>query len=181
MMLETPRLVLRPVRPHDHATLHGMFIQPGVRRFVFDDEIVTLEQVTEIIQTSGDLFRTQQFGLWLARPSPASAAGDAPIGFGALWHFRDPPELELLYGVADAEVGLGYGREIARAVIDYGFTTLHMPAIRASTDAAHVASRRLLEALDFSFDRQAVVGALDTVFYSLRNPSVTTGPGAEIT
>jgi len=181
MTLETPRLVLRPVRPPDHAMLHAVFTQPGVRRFVFDNEIVSLEQVTEIIRTSGDLFRTQQFGLWLARRASESAAREGPIGFGGLWYFRDPPELELLYGVADAELMQGYGREIARAIIDYGFTTLQMPEIRASTDAGHVASRRLLDALGFNFERLAVIGALDTAFYSLRNPSVLTGPGPETT
>jgi ribosomal-protein-alanine N-acetyltransferase len=181
MTLETPRLVLRPVRPQDHAMLHALFTQPGVRRFVFDDEIVTLEQVTEIIRTSGDLFRTQQFGLWLARRVSGSAAGEDPIGFGALWYFRDPPELELLYGVTDAELKQGYGREIARGVIDYGFAALHMSEIRASTDAAHLASRRLLAALGFSFERQAMVAGLDTAFYSLRNPGVLMGPGPETT
>ena len=176
MILETSRLILRPVRPQDHARLHALFTQPGVRRFVFDDEIITAEQATEIISTSGELFRSQQFGLWLAQRKMDTAATD-PIGFGAFWFFRDPPELELLYGVADEHLKQGYGREIARAVTEYGFTTLAMPEVRASTDAAHTASRRLLEALEFTYDRQAVVGELDTVFYSLRNSRVLGGSG----
>jgi [ribosomal protein S5]-alanine N-acetyltransferase len=110
--------------------------------------------------------------LWLARPRSEAAATTPPIGFGAFWHFRDPPELELLYGVADAHVKQGYGREIAHAVVEYGFTTLGMREIRASTDAAHAVSRRLLDALGFTFERQAVVGGLDTAFYSLRNSRV---------
>lgn len=167
MTLETERLVLGPVRPRDHAALHALFTQPGVRRFVFDDQIITLEQATEIIKTSGELFRTQQYGLWLARPKAATADA-APTGFGAFWHFRDPPELELLYGVADGQIQRGYGREIARAIVDYGFTTLGMAEVRASTDAAHAASRRVLDALGFSFERRADAGGLDTVYYALR-------------
>ena len=177
MILETARLVLRPVRPQDHGALHALFTQPGVRRFVFDDQIITPEQTTEIICTSGDLFRTERFGLWLARRQSDSPAADGPIGFGGLWHFRDPPELELLFGVADAEVKQGHGREIARAVVDYSFATLRMDELRASTDASHAASRHLLETLGFTFERQAVVTGLDTVFYSLRNSRVLTGPG----
>jgi len=177
MILETARLVLRPVRPQDHAGLQAIFTQPGVRRYVFDDEVITAEQTTEIICTSGDLFRTQQFGLWLARRQSEPVASEDPVGFGALWYFREPPELELLYGVADAELKQGYGHEIARAVVNHGFATLRMPEIRASTDAAHAASRRLLDALGFTFERQAIVGKLDTAFYSLRNSRVLTGPG----
>jgi ribosomal-protein-alanine N-acetyltransferase len=176
MILETPRLVLRPVRPQDHARLHALFTQPGVRRVVFDDEIISAEQATEIISTSGELFRSQRFGLWIAQRKMDPAAPD-PVGFGAFWYFRDPPELELLYGVADEQLKQGYGREIARAVVEYGFTTLAMPEVRASTDAAHTASRRVLDALEFTCERQAVVGELDTVFYSLRNFRVPEGPG----
>jgi ribosomal-protein-alanine N-acetyltransferase len=102
-------------------------------------------------------------GLWLARPRN----DDTLIGFGAFWFFRDPPELELLYGVADAEVGRGYGREIAGAVVDYGIRQLAMPIVRASTDAAHQRSRQLLEDLGFAFERRATVAGLDTAFYTL--------------
>jgi [ribosomal protein S5]-alanine N-acetyltransferase len=176
MILETARLALRPVTPADHAGLHGLFTQPGVRRFVFDDQIITSEHTEAIVGKSEDLFRTAQYGLWLARPRSEAAATTPLIGFGAFWHFRDPPELELLYGVADAHVKQRYGREIAHAVVEYGFTTLGMREIRASTDAAHAMSRRLLDALGFTFERQAVVGGLDTAFYSLRNSRVLTGP-----
>ncbi|HUE89913.1 MAG TPA: GNAT family N-acetyltransferase [Vicinamibacterales bacterium] len=169
MTIETARLVLRPVTPEDHAALHALFTQPGVRRFVFDDRIVPPEQVTDIIGTSTELFRTQRFGLWLARPKTEAAAATPPTGFGAFWYFREPPELELLYGVADAAVRQGYGREIARAIVDYGFATLAMADVRASTDACHRASRRLLEELGFAFERQAVAGGLDSAFYVLRN------------
>jgi ribosomal-protein-alanine N-acetyltransferase len=159
-VLDTGRLTLRPVSSANHAGLHALFTQPGVRRFIFDEEIVPPEQTSEIISRSEELFRTRRFGLWLA-----GLAGLA-IGFGGFWYFRDPPDLELLYGVGDAHVKQGYGREIARAVVHYGFTTLEMPEIRASTDAAHAESRRLLQDLGFVVERQAVVGGLETVFFA---------------
>lgn len=103
--------------------------------------------------------------MWLARRRPSRAE---VVGFGAFWFFRDPPELELMFGLADEWCGHGYGREIARAIVEYGFDVLQMLAIRASTDAAHADSRRLLEDLGFARERQAVVTGLDTVFYELR-------------
>ena len=132
-----------------------------MRRFIFDDELIAAEQTADIIARSCALFATERFGLWLAH----TPADRALVGFAAFWYFRDPPELELLYGVADACTGRGYGREIARAVVAHGFDALKMPAIRASTDATHARSRALLEALGFRFERQAVVAGLDTVFY----------------
>jgi ribosomal-protein-alanine N-acetyltransferase len=166
-VIHTGRLRLRPVVPADQPALHALFTQPGVRRFIFDDEILTVGRTEEIIRTSGNLFARENRGLWIAQMLDT----DTPIGFGALWYFRDPPELELLYGVGDDYLKNGYGREIAGAVVDYGFGILRMPSIRASTDAAHVDSRRLLRDLQFIFERRAVVGGLDTVFY-VRHASV---------
>jgi ribosomal-protein-alanine N-acetyltransferase len=162
------------VTADDHACLHAIVTQPGVRRYMFDDQIVPPERITELIQTSRSLFAKHGFGLWLARRRPSvvgqdlSPGGTHVIGFGAFWFFRDPPELELLYAVADDHIGKGYGREIARAIVRYGFETLQMSSIRASCDAVHADSRRLLEDIGFVFERQAVVGGLDTVFYELR-------------
>lgn len=160
--IHTGRLVLRPVIHADLTALHTLFTQPGVRRFIFDDEILTTERTADLIRTSSELFDRERFGLWIA----LRREGRVPIGFGAFWYFRDPPELELLYAVGDDHLKQGYGREIARAVIDYGFRVLRMPAIRASTDAAHADSQRLLESLQFTLERRAVVNGLDTVFYA---------------
>jgi hypothetical protein len=54
-----------------------------------------------------------------------------------------------------------------------------MSTIRASTDAAHAASRRLLEELGFELERQEVVAGLDTVFYSVSPSVATRGSGHE--
>jgi ribosomal-protein-alanine N-acetyltransferase len=89
------------------------------------------------------------------------------VGFGGFWHFREPPELELLYGVGEVAWNRGFGTEIARAVIQYGKQPLCMRTIRASTDAANTPSVRVLEKLGFSFVHRAVAAGLDTVFYAI--------------
>jgi ribosomal-protein-alanine N-acetyltransferase len=169
MNIETERLVLEPVAPADRPAVHEMFTEPGVRRIIFDDVILAPEQTAEIIGKSVSLFEASRFGLWLARTKasmPQSAR--ALVGFGGLWYFRDPPELELLYGVRDAQLKRGYGREIARALVGHAAGTLGMPELRASTHPSHADSRRVLDDLGFRFERHAVVGGLDTVFYTKR-------------
>jgi ribosomal-protein-alanine N-acetyltransferase len=166
--------LLTPVGSEDRARLHAIFTLPGVRHFLFDDEVLPPARTAEIVDTSVKLRAERGLGLWIAEPSAPSDPSDpsAPsphsVGFGGFWFFREPPELELLYGVVDDEVGRGYGREIASALIHYGFETLHMSAIRASCDAAHRASRRVLDALGFSLERVEAVGGLATAFYEMR-------------
>ena len=166
MTLASERLVLRPVAPTDHAALHGMFVQPGVRRIVFDDQVIPPEQTAGFIATSQRLFETERVGLWTAQLKPGLGGDDVSlVGFGGLWYFRDPPELELLYGVGDNQTKRGYGREIARTITDYGFKVLGMREIRASTHPAHHNSRRVLDDLGFVVERESVVDGIDTVFY----------------
>src|SRR5262245_39975595 len=109
--LTTERCVLHPIKAGDAAMLHALWSSPGVRRFLWDDEIIPMARTQEAIARSMQSFEQRRFGLWGAKPCD----GAHLIGFAGLWWFRDPPELELLYGIAEEEWGHGYATEIARA------------------------------------------------------------------
>jgi ribosomal-protein-alanine N-acetyltransferase len=161
--LETARLRLTPVTAADVAELHALWSTPEVRTFLWDGEIIPLDRTTSIATESARLFATHGFGLWAAR-----LCGDAEIAaFGGLWYFRDPPELELLYGVAAERWRRGLATEMAGAVVSYAFQALGHQVIRASTDAGNTASVRVLEKLGFALERRALTGGLDTLFYQL--------------
>jgi ribosomal-protein-alanine N-acetyltransferase len=161
--LKTSRCSLRPISGADLARLHEMWTSPGVRRFLWDDEIIPLSEARLALERSEQLFRDRAHGLWgLWLPDPP-----ALIGFAGLWPFRDPPQLELVYGLAESHWGQGYATEAARAIVAYCFASLDMPVVCASTDAGNAASIRVLDRLGFHFERRATVGGLDTVFYEL--------------
>jgi ribosomal-protein-alanine N-acetyltransferase len=151
----------RPIS-EDHAEqLHAVWSSPGVRRFLWDDEVITIERTRIAIETSQRLFGEHAFGLWGVWPT----ASPNLIGFCGLWSFREPPNLELLYGIAESLWGQGYATEVAHAVMTYCFDSLDMPVVRASTDAANAASMRVLEKLGFACVRRIMVGGLNTAFY----------------
>lgn len=163
--LRTRRAILRPIDAADRDTLHALFTDPVVRRYLWDDEVISVEQVVEVTGESERLFRESGAGLWLAwrssseshlveDRSPESAAGlespeltALPAGFTGFWYFHEPPELELIYGVTPSMHGQGIAGEIARAVIDYAFAELGHARIQASMDAPNVASIRVAEKL----------------------------------
>jgi [ribosomal protein S5]-alanine N-acetyltransferase len=163
IQLTTARCVLRPLRAADASDLHRLWSSPGVRRYLWDGEVIPFAQTADVIERSERLFDQHGYGIWGAW----STASQTLIGFTGLWLFRDPPELELLYGVDEQFWGQGYAPEIAQAVIEYCFETLDLRAVRASTDVPNVASIRVLEKLGFRFVRRGLVGTLDTVFYGL--------------
>lgn len=175
--LTTTRCLLRPVTAADLDPLHRLWSSAGVRRFLWDDEVIPTGRAAEAIDQSERLFREHRFGVWGAW-MPAGRADDFASrrpgtprelrAFTGLWPFREPPEIELVYGVAEPLWGQGVATEIARAVIEHCFGTLDMASVRASTDAANGASIRVLEKLGFARLRRTIAGGLDTVFYELR-------------
>src|SRR5688572_14619101 len=110
--LHTSRLTLAPLRPNDAAELHEIWTAPGVRRFLWDDEVIPAEQTAGLVETSAALFADRGLGLWGARLCDASSRLSF-AGFAGYWFFRDPPELELLYGVAEPLWGRGLATELA--------------------------------------------------------------------
>jgi RimJ/RimL family protein N-acetyltransferase len=54
------------------------------------------------------------------------------------------------------------------SIVRYAFETLALPDVRASTHPLHIDSRRVLEALGFVCERQAVAAGIDTVFFIQR-------------
>jgi ribosomal-protein-alanine N-acetyltransferase len=161
--LQTERFMLRPLTDDDTGPLHELWSSAGVRRYLWDDVAIPFARTKAAVEQSRRLFEERSFGLWGAWAIHAPGL----CGFGGLWPFRDPPELELLYGVAESHWNKGCATEIAQAVITYCFDALRMPIVRASTDVANVASIRVLEKLAFDLVRRANVGGLDTVFYEL--------------
>ena len=159
--LATARCDLHPVTSADAEELHALWTSPGVRRYVWDGEIIGRERTDDAISTSEQLFERNDFGLWVVR----ERFDRSLTGFAGLWPFREEQQIELLYGIDQRLWGHGYAVEASAAVIDYCFRVLGMPLIRASTDADNAASVRVLEKLSFTQTRRDAVCGLDTIFF----------------
>lgn len=167
MTIATRRLVMEPIGVADEGALHALWSSPGVRRFLWDDEVIPIERTREAVTLSCALQKAHGYGLWAAR-----LAGTTSLcGFGGLWPFRDPPELELLYGVSEPSWGRGYATEIGAAIVRYCTRSLGMSTLRASTDAGNLASIRVLEKLGFCLVARRTIDGLDTVFYQWQAPA----------
>jgi len=145
--LRTAHLTLQPLQEPDIDALHALWTQRGVRRYLWDDRVLSLEQTRDAVMQSAWWFEHQGYGLW-----GACDADGVLVGFCGYGFFRDEHELELLYGVAEEHWMKGYGREMAEAMVAYGFDSLHLVEIRASTDLPNVASQRTLRRQGFVVD-----------------------------
>ena len=66
--LDTERLRLRPFRLADLDALHRQWTEPGMRRYLWDDEIIPRETVEAVIQSSLDSFAAKGYGFWALIP-----------------------------------------------------------------------------------------------------------------
>ena len=162
--IHSQRLSLRPIGLDDIEALHSLWIDEPVRRFLWDGKIVPLDRTHEIVETNRVLFDEDGFGIWGIR----ELGSQELIGFAGYWHFREPPSLELLFGVAPGHWNRGIATEAGLRLICYAFEELGFLSIDASTDVDNTASIRVAEKLGMMRQRRDVVDGLDTVFYRMR-------------
>jgi ribosomal-protein-alanine N-acetyltransferase len=162
-IITTDRLCLRPLSLDDLEPLHALWTDPSVRRFLFDDQIISRELAASEISQSIERFETDGCGLWGATLRHESRL----IGFCGYRPFHDPPRLQLLYGFHPSHWSKGLATEAARAMIAFGFERLGFESVISSADAPNTASLRVMEKAGMTFDRRETVNGLDTVYYSL--------------
>ncbi|MCI0691990.1 GNAT family N-acetyltransferase [candidate division KSB1 bacterium] len=161
--IKTQRLALRPFTLADVDEIHQLWIEPGVRKYLWDDEIIPKVRAQEVIAKSIELFNDKGFGLWAVTFHEQSTI----IGFCGYWYFHEPPELEILYGISPEYWGNNLATEAARAMLQFGFQYLGFDKIIASADAPNAASFRVMEKTGMNFLKRENKNGLDTIFYSI--------------
>ncbi len=159
--VHTDRLVLIPISQEDTVFLQEHWSDPQVRRYLWDDRIVTSEQVQEIVSASEREFRDIGCGYWIIR----HRLHDQPVGFAGLRRFGDGNETELLYGIQPAHQGHGFATEAARAVLKWGFEECDLRRIYAGTDPPNTDSIRVIERLGMTFQGERVIDGVPAVYY----------------
>jgi ribosomal-protein-alanine N-acetyltransferase len=114
--IATARLTMRPFAAADIDELHRLWVDPGVRKFLWDDQVIPRETAIAVVESSIECFVNHGFGFW------AICFKNDPelIGFGGLRHFTEDggvsSEVEILYGVAPEHAGKDIATEAAGAV-----------------------------------------------------------------
>ena len=160
----TQRMKLSPVREDALEELHQIWIEPKVRKYLWDDIIIPKTQTQKIITQSLTAFANKQYGLWVVRLIDRNEI----IGFNGYWQFFDPPQIQLLYGLLPQYWGQGLATEMSKAMLDYGFKEYGFKTINASTDLENKNSLAVLERLGMKYVKQENIDNKETLFYQLR-------------
>lgn len=161
--LDTDRLILRPFGPADTSLLHQLFIDPFIRKYLWDDEILEIHQSKEVMELNISHFEKEKWGLWKI----LSKASDTVMGFTGLWYFFGEPHPQLLYGILERYTGKGYASEAAKAIVTYAFEQLSFEYLIAAMDEEHQVSQRLAKRIGMTFLEKKLEDGKPTVFYKI--------------
>jgi ribosomal-protein-alanine N-acetyltransferase len=124
------------------------------------------ERTKQFLRTNLRHWDDHGFGLWVFR-DPSSRAF---VGRGGLRHVHigDHDEVELAYAVMPEQWGRGLATEMATALLKIGFDQLAFAQLVAFTITTNQASRRVMEKVGFTFERELVHAGLPHVLYRIR-------------
>jgi [ribosomal protein S5]-alanine N-acetyltransferase len=126
---------LRVVESSDGEALHMIFTEPGVRRFLFDDQVLTREQSQRHVDAAAD------HDAWVI------CENGEVIGFVSLRPKDDTRELVI--AVSERHWGRGVALEAAQVAMRHGFDALRLERILAIVDLPNERSHWLMAQLGF--------------------------------
>jgi RimJ/RimL family protein N-acetyltransferase len=149
-VLETDRLILRRLVPDDAPFILELVNDPDWLRYIGDKGVRNLDDARAYIEKGPmAMYERVGFGLFCVELK----AGGTPIGMCGLIKRDTLPDVDIGFAYLPQFRGSGYGREAARATLDYGRDVVGLARIVAITSPDNEASGRLLEAVGLRFER----------------------------
>jgi RimJ/RimL family protein N-acetyltransferase len=159
-VLETERLVLRPLTLDDAPFVLELLNDPDWLRFIGDKGVRTREDARHYIETGPfDSYARNGFGMLLVERKKDGA----PAGLCGLVRRDVLPGPDLGYALLPAYRGLGYAREAAEAVLRFARETARLDRIHAITNPTNARSIGVLEHFGFQFERMLRLSETDEV------------------
>ncbi len=162
-ILETERLLMRPIADDDLDAVAALYGDPDVMRYIGLRGPLTPDQARERVAFMVDHWRRHGFGMWGLRLRD----GGAFIGRCGLRTLDDTTEIELGYTLAKAHWGRGLATEASRAVVRHAFAVLKLRRLVAIADPANTASVNVMKKLGMTFERTGHFYGSDCVLYAL--------------
>jgi ribosomal-protein-alanine N-acetyltransferase len=145
LMIETPRLILRPWRDSDLAAFAEQNADPVVMRFLM--RVLTREESDAYAASEVQHFAETGYGKW-AVEAPGVAPFIGAVGLTRVkYEASFTPAVEAAWRLNRRYWGQGYATEAAQAAIEDGFTRAGLKEIVAITTFSNTSSMRVMEKL----------------------------------
>jgi ribosomal-protein-alanine N-acetyltransferase len=146
-VIRTRRLLLRPWTLEDVDELHALWTMPEVRRYLWDDVVITREMAQQLVDSHLAMAEQAGIGYWALHLTPAPPPGPPMAGFCGFRFIDDGPEIELMYGLEAGRWGKGFATEACVAAIEYLWRSTGFAQVYARTDPPNERSVAVMEQL----------------------------------
>jgi RimJ/RimL family protein N-acetyltransferase len=162
-MLETERLLLRPLSADEADSLHRISNEPNVRRYLWDGEAVSEATIKDLIARSERMFSEEKIGVFGIRMRGVEDL----LGFCGFVRLGGMEEPELWYELTQKAWGEGIATEAAWACVRYAFEEVGVERVIAGVDAPNAASLRVIEKLGMKYLGNINPGAPEEPYFAL--------------
>lgn len=156
-IIETVRLILRPVSMDDFMHLNQMYTNPKVMKYIYNGSTFSEADAYKRVKGFVDHWEKHGFGMWILQVKSSNQIA----GYAGLRYFEDNrPEfngkIELGYIIDEPYWGSGYASEAVTACVRAGLNQYHLKRILATILPENIASQKiaLKAGLKHTFDAE---------------------------
>ncbi len=166
--LQTDRLLLREIVFNDVDNLFELDADPEVHRYLGNKPVTSKEQVIEVIAN----IRRQYEENGIARWALIDKHTGAFMGWSGLKYITETFNghvnyYDIGYRLMKKYWGKGIATESAKAVLDYGFTYMNIPAVYATASVDNLGSNKVLQKIGLQSSGQCYYEDILCNWYAL--------------
>lgn len=161
-MLETERLILRPMNESDIDDVFKMRRDDEVMRFI-REPVVSRREAEDWINMISSRWAKDRIGFC----SVIEKQSGKFAGWCGLWQLKENNEIEVGYAIAKDFWKKGFASESAEAVLNYAFNEINLETVVAVARPENAGSRRVMEKIGMKFDYIGKFYERDLVHYSI--------------
>ncbi len=169
-ILETKRLILRPVTLNDAQDFFELDSNPNVHKYLGNNPVKSIDQSKAMIKDI--LAQYEKFGI--GRFGVIEKITNKFLGWSGLKFERKVRKefnyYDLGYRLKEEFWGHGYATESAIASLKFGFKNLKLKEICAAADVNHIASNTILKKIGMQHSGTFTYEGDLCNWYSLKNP-----------
>lgn len=166
LYIETERLLIRPFTLEDIEPAYKMNLDADVSRYTSDGGVVNKEELERrIVENVFGDYEKHGYG----RLAVELKVENKFIGFTGLKYLEDMDEVDLGYRFIKKYWGMGIATEAGRASLKFGFDSLNLDRIIGLVVPENIGSIRVLEKLNFKFEKDLYENDLLIKLYYLLN------------
>jgi len=170
LFIETERLLIRPFTLEDIEPSYLMNLDEEVSTYTGDGGVVSKKEIERRI-TENVFSDYKKYGF--GRLAVELKAENKFIGFTGLKYLSDVDEVDLGYRFMKEYWGKGIATESAIACVKLGFNNLGLNKMIAMVLPENIKSIRVLEKLNFEFEKDSIEDDLMAKIYRLTKEQAT--------